>query len=161
MIRARRFRTTEMQDFIRSCKAPGVLVFIIQLIVAQLGNILGVIGLQHETDGHNVVVCITTIRVGRCIVPICYSNLLRNGCVNQACSGPFHGNQLAFHLVIVLHQSHAALTNLDVLVLCTDRKYSRALIERTAVVRRSSIPFEIPSMIVRGAKPSFSVLAVS
>ena len=58
----------EMQDFMRSCKATVIHIFKIQLIVAQLGNILGVIVLQHEMHGHNVFVCFTTIRVGRCIV---------------------------------------------------------------------------------------------
>ena len=95
MFRARGFRTTEIQDFLRSC---GILIFTIQLIVAQVGNIFEAIRLQHETHGHNVVMCFTTIRVGR---PICYRNLLHNGCVDQACSGPFHGNQIAFHLGII------------------------------------------------------------
>ena len=75
----------------------------VQLIVAQLNNILGVVGLQHEAKAHSAVVCFTTIRIGRCTVPMGRCHLHHCVWLSQL----FYGTP---------SRIHAAVTNLDVLV---------------------------------------------
>ena len=118
MLGTRGFRTTEMHDLVRRREGPGVLVFIVQVIVAQRLNVLVVVGIHHKTDGHFILARFTNVRLGGDIVPIGRRNLCHNTWGNRLCSCPFYDSHHVLHLIMVLQQRPVTLANLVVFVLC-------------------------------------------